>query len=127
MENDSVRTIGDTTLVDMWIDGKLRAISVSREAIAAFLRLPPASAAALSDDERREFVRTNLTLVANAATERLHSAPGAETVTIDAGQIVSRAGVRTADRMGERRQSDRRKGDRRTANLGPPPSGERRS
>jgi len=26
MENDSVRTSGDATLVDMWIEGKLRAI-----------------------------------------------------------------------------------------------------
>ena len=131
MESDSVRTIGDSTLVDMWIDGKLRAVSVSREAIAAFLHLPPERALAMSDDDRSDFVRTNLTLVARAATDRLRSGnPGAESVTIEPGQLTGRAanpaGVRTVDGSGERRQSDRRKGDRRRLNLGPPPSGERR-
>jgi hypothetical protein len=127
MESDSVRTIGDSTLVDMWIDGKLRAVSVSREAIVAYLQLSSGRAAAMSDDERREFVRKNLTLVAKAATDLLRSMdPAADSVSIEAGQLTSRANVRTADRSSERRHGDRRRGDRRQKNLGPPPSGERR-
>jgi hypothetical protein len=123
MENDTVRTTGDNTLVDMWIDGKLRAIAVSRRAIEAFLRLPLDRAAALTDDDRNEFVRTHLTLILQAAAQRVRdSDPGASTVTIDAGQL--RHGTSPAD---ERRSGgDRRKGDRRKVNLGPPPSGERR-
>ena len=126
MENDSVRTIGDSTLVDMWIDGRLRAVSVSRDAIAAFLQLPPDRAAAMSDDERGEFVRKNLTFVAKAATELLRSTPSADSIAIEAGQLSSRPGVRMTDQSSDRRHGDRRKGDRRKGNLGPPPSGERR-
>ena len=124
MENDSVRTTGDNTLVDMWIDGKLRAIAVTRRAIEAFLRLPPDRAAALSDDDRSEFVRTHLALVVRAAAERLRNTdPGASTIAIDAGQL----GGQEHNQSGERRDGgDRRKGDRRKVNLGPPPSGERR-
>ena len=40
MESDSVRSSGEFTVVDMWVEGKLRCISVSREAIEGFLRLP---------------------------------------------------------------------------------------
>jgi len=123
MENDSVRSSGENTLVDMWIDGRLCAISVSREAIEAFLRMPPERAAAMSDDDRREFVRTHLSLVLTAAARGLRSTdPAADTVTIEAGQL----GGQAAARMGDRRQGDRRKGDRRKVNLGPPRSGERR-
>jgi hypothetical protein len=123
MENDTVRTTGDNTLVDMWIDGKLRAIAVSRRAIEAFLRLPPERAAALSEDDRNEFVRTHLALILQAAAERLRDTDrGASSVTIDVGQL-----CQGTSRSGERRQGgDRRKGDRRKVNLGPPPSGERR-
>ena len=126
MESDSVRTIGDSTLVDMWIDGKVRAVSVSRDAIGTFLQLPPDRAAAMSDDERGEFVRKNLTLVAKAATELLRSTPSADSIAIEAGQLTGRSGVRMGDQSSERRHGDRRRGDRRKGNLGPPPSGERR-
>ena len=127
MENDSVRISGDATLVDMWIEGKLRAISLSRGAIETYLRLPADRAAALTEDDRREFVRTNLGLVVAAAKERLRAAhPDADTVEIEAGQLGGRGPVPAAPREGERRGGDRRKGERRKLNLGPPPSGERR-
>jgi hypothetical protein len=127
MENDSVRTSGANTLVDMWIDGKLRSISISREAIDGFLRLPPDRAAATSDDDRREFVRTHLTLVMAVAAERLRNTePGADTVRIDAGQLGGQTAGQGGGPINDRRQGDRRKGDRRKANLGPPSSGERR-
>jgi hypothetical protein len=122
METDSIRTSGDNTLVDIWIDGKMRSISVSGEAIAAFLRRAP-DQAALADEDRREFVRTHLDLVVNLARDRLREMdPGASAVVIDASPGRGQPGVLAGDRPG----GDRRKGDRRKANLGPPASGERR-
>ena len=126
MESDSVRTMGDTTLVDLWIEGKFRAISVSRQAIESFLRLSPDRAAALSEDDRREFVRTHLGIVVKAAAARLRAEPDADSIVIDAGQLSGETAPR-ASSNGERRQGgDRRKGDRRKQNLGPPGGIERR-
>ena len=123
METDSIRTSGENTVVDIWIDGKMRSVSVSGEAIAALLRLAPDRAAALGDEDRREFVRTHLDVVVNMARDRLRDMdPGAIAVVIDAGPGRGQAGVQA----GDRRSGDRRKGDRRKANLGPPASGERR-
>jgi hypothetical protein len=123
MENDSVRTSGETTLVDVWIDGKMRSISVSRQAIAAFLYLPSDRAASLTEEDRREFVRTRLSLIIGAAKDRLRSGdPGAEAVSIDGPPVSEAASARSAGRG----SGDRRKGDRRKVNKGPPPSGERR-
>jgi len=122
METDSIRSSGDNTLVDIWIDGKMRSIAVSGEAIAAFLRLAP-DQAALADEDRREFVRTHLDLVVNMARDRLRDMdPGASAIAIDANS--GRAQPRAQG--GDRGPGDRRKGDRRKANLGPPTSGERR-
>jgi hypothetical protein len=123
METDSIRTSGENTVVDIWIDGKMRSVSVSGEAIAALLRLTPERAAALGDEDRVEFVRTHLDLVVNMARDRLRDMDsGAHAIAIDAGAGRGQAGVQA----GERRNGDRRKGDRRKANLGPPASGERR-
>jgi len=127
MENDSVRTSGSSTLVDMWIDGKLRAITVSREAIESFLHLTPDRAAAMSDEERNEFVRTHLTLVVSGATAKLRNTDAAAaSVTLDGGDLGGRPVRQSTAAEGERRTGDRRKGDRRKVNRGPPPTGERR-
>lgn len=115
MENDTVRTLGDNTLVDIWIEGKSRAITISREAIEA------RAGTASSEGERREFVRTNLGLIVRAATESLRSNPAAETILIEAGQLGGRQ-PSTERRSG----GDRRKADRRQRNLGPPGGVERR-
>ena len=124
MENDSVRTTGETTLVDMWIDGKLRSVAVTRAAIEGFLRLPSSDVGSLGEDERSEFVRTHLTLVHKAAVEQLHrSNAETDTIRIEAGQLGS-ARVTATD--SDRRTGDRRKGERRKANLGPPGGIERR-
>ncbi len=123
METDSIRTKGENTLVDIWIDGKMRSVSVSGDAIAAFLRLVPDKAAALSDEDRREFVRVHLDLVVDKARDRLRGMdPHASAIVIDAGPGMGQASAEA----GGRRSGDRRKGDRRKANLGPPASGERR-
>jgi len=122
MESDSVRTMGDSTLVDLWIEGKFRAITISRQAIEAYLQLPPGEADGMSETDRREFVRTHLGLVVTAAAEQLRAHPGAETIQVD--QLGGAAPQRApADR---RTGGDRRKGDRRKRNLGPPGGVERR-
>lgn len=128
MENDSVRTSGDLTLVEMWIDGKLRGISISRQAIEVFLELPPERASAMSDEDRREFVRTHLSLVATSAKDRLgHTHPDAVSVMIDAGQLGTQDGGRIGDRRrGDRRKGDRRKTDQPTGRIGDRRQGERR-
>ena len=121
MESDSVRTMGDSVLVDLWIKGKFRAITVSRQAIEAYLQLGAGDAAGMTENDRREFVRTHLSLVVTAATACLRDEPGAERIAIDQlGGAAPRA-------SGERRNGgDRRRGDRRTQNLGPPGGVERR-
>jgi len=130
MENDSIRASGTDTLVDIWVNGKLRAISISKDAIAAFVGFERAD---MSDDERCEFVRTHLPqLVAAVKTRLAKLDPGVDSVTIDVGQLGGssqqdrrkterrKTHRRTASRrkeelpQGERRRGDRRKGDRRS-------------
>lgn len=111
MENDSIRSSGSNTLVDVWIEGKIRAICVSREAIEQFLKLPAERAAEMSEDERCEFVRKNLALIMTAARSRLRETdPAADTILIGKGGIRRRETVR----IEERRKGDRRKAERRT-------------
>jgi hypothetical protein len=123
MESDSVRSSGEFTVVDIWVAGKLRCVSVSRDAIDGFLQLPADRAAAFTDDDRREFVRTHLSQIVSAATTALQSMdPDSENVTVGAAPgSVPREAV-SADR---RKGGDRRKGDRRKVNK--PVERERRS
>ena len=117
MENDTVRTLGDNTLVDIWIEGKSRAITISRPAIEA------RTGESLTEAERCEFVRTNLGQVVRAASDILRSNPGADAIVIEAGQLGGSARQSSGERRGG---GDRRKGDRRHRNLGPPGGVERR-
>jgi hypothetical protein len=114
MDNDSIRSSGENTLVTIWIEGKLRDISIARAAVETFLKLPPHRAGTLTDDDCREFVRTHLGLVTAAARNQLlDTDPDADTVLIDGGQI----GRQERGRVDDRRQGgDRRKGDRRKVN-----------
>ncbi len=115
MENDSIRSSGENTLVTIWIEGKLRNISISRAAVESFLKLPPGRAGTLTDDDCREFVRTHLGVVTAAARNQLlDNDPGADAVVIGGGQIGREAGPRTGERRGggDRRKGDRRKVDR---------------
>jgi hypothetical protein len=129
MENDAIRASGSNTLVDIWIEGKLRAICVSHEAIGAFLGFE--RAAGMSDDDRCEFVRTHLPLVVTAAKARLDQEPAADTVAIDVGQLPrsdGRGGDRRTDdrRVAERRKTVRPKGDQPDRRRGDRRGGERR-
>jgi|SRR6185369_14672477 hypothetical protein len=122
MDNDAVRSSGDRTIVDMWIEGKFRSVSVTKAAIEAHLQLSDEQAAEMTDDDRREFVRANLKLLAAAAADQVRDTdPDAATV------LLERLSGPVAQPREERRRGDRRKGgDRRKANLGPPASGDRR-
>jgi len=111
LENDSIRTIGTDTLVDIWIEGKIRALCVSHEAIGAFLGFDQARDMAESD--RCEFVRTHLPLIISAAKTRLaETGFDVEAVTIDVGQL-----PRPDGKPGDRREDDRRKGERRRLDV----------
>lgn len=143
MENDSIRSSGSSTLVDIWIGGKLRGICVSREAIESFLGVSPDRAAAMSEDDRCEFIRTHLSQVVTAAANRLRDTnPAADTILIDAGQLGTNPGAPPADRRkserrkgdrrkperpGERPAVDRRRGDRRKSDRRSPPKGRNQS
>ena len=116
MDNDSIRSVGATTLVDIWIDGKLRSICVTRAAIEESLALGPEQARALSDDDRCEFVRHHMAAVVKAAREWLRDGRSdAGSILIDAGQL-PRSGAAKA--TAERRKGERRKTDRRKADVG---------
>ena len=117
MENDSIRPSGSSTLIDLWIAGKMRAISVTRAAIETSVGLK--APATMSEDERCEFVRTHLPQLVTAVKSRLREDPTADMLTIDAGQL----GGEGDRRKGERRKSDRRKVGRPGEPL---PHGERR-
>ena len=120
MENDTIRSSGGNTLVDLWIEGKMRAIAVSRGAIEAHLGLLSDRSAAMSDDDRCEFVRAHLALILTAAKAKLReSGPATDQIRIETGELGSAA----AGRSGERRQADRRRSDRPDA---VPPQGDRR-
>jgi hypothetical protein len=123
MENDSIRASGSDTLVDIWINGKLRAICVTREAIDTYLGFERASA--MSDDERCEFVRTHLPLVVSAARTTLRDGnPAADSIAVDGEQL----GGPGSGRAGDRRRTERRKTERRKATKPKEalPHGERR-
>lgn len=110
METDSIRSSGTSTLVDIWVDGKVRAICVSQAAIGAFLGFDEARN--LSERDRCEFVRNHLPLIVSAAKNRLHSTDVAlDAVTIDVGDLPREDG-----RTGDRRKTSRRKTERRKIN-----------
>jgi hypothetical protein len=126
MESDSIRASGNATQVDIWIEGKLRAITIANEAIGAFVGFDRAES--MRDEDYCNFVRTNLGMVITAAKARLaKSGPLADAIVIEAGDLPRADGAK-----GERRQVERRKTERRKIALprGDKPErrrGERRS
>jgi len=88
LETDSIRAAGDSTVVDLWIEGKLRALTIPRSAIEAYLPLARHNAVAMTDSDRCEFVRKNLGLIARAVTARLRTDRTATAVCIEPGQLV---------------------------------------
>ena len=120
MENDSIRSSGTNTIVDVWVEGRVRSICITRAAIGAYLGFDEAKT--LSEDERCEFVRNNLSLLMTAAKNRLREiGPMADSIMIDTGDL-----PRPDGRSGDRRAADRRKGERRVAKQPRDPKLERR-
>ena len=118
MENDSIRASGTDTLVDVWVEGKLRAICITRAAIETFAGFDERTA--MSEASRCEFVRTHLAKLVSAARARLREGdPSRDEIIIDAGHL---GGV------SDRRKNERRKTDRRKLKLPADklPHGERR-
>ena len=111
MENDSIRASGNDTLVDMWIDGKVRAIRVLQEAIGTMIGYD--RVAAMSDEDRCEFVRMQLPQIVAAARDGLRADPAASNVTIERGQLHGPGGTPG----GDRRKVDRRNAERRKKNT----------
>ena len=111
MENDSIRASGTVTLVDIWIDGKMRSICISQEAIGAYLDFD--RVAGMSDEERCEVIKNNLAVVLKAAKARLREGdPTIHSIVLDAGHLPRPDGKSTDRRRGDRRKGDRRKGAR---------------
>lgn len=138
MESDTIRSSGKNTLVDLWVDGRMRAVVVARGAIEAHLGLLSDRPAAMSGEDRCEFVRTNLRLVLEAVKAKLReSGADADTVRIETGELGSATGGRSGERrkgdrrkaqqpeaippQGDRRRGQRRTGDRRNRSGNPPP------
>jgi hypothetical protein len=131
MENDSIRSVGEFTLVELWIDGRLRNVAIGRDAVAAFLQLPPERAGELPDERCQEFVRTRMALVVTAAKAKLERGDGNPSSIVLMREHVGSKLVerRKGDRrrserrkpggpsglIGDRRQGDRRRTDRRNA------------
>lgn len=110
MENDAIRSSATNTLVDIWIEGKMRAVCISQQAIGAFVGFD--KAADMSDRDRCEFVRAHLSLVLEAAKSRLRETDmAADAVTIDVDDL-----ERPDGGSGNRRQLERRKTNRRKSN-----------
>ena len=123
MENDTIRSSGGKTFVDIWIEGKVRGICVSRGTIESYLGLS-SDRGSMTDEERCEFVRTHMALVMKAATQKLREAgPSTNELMIEPGQLGASAGGGGDRRKVQRRKSERRKTDRPDRI---PPSGDRR-
>ena len=124
MDNDSIRSVGATTLVDIWMDGKLRSICVTRAAIESSIGLAPDQGKPLSDEDRCEFVRQHMAAVVKAARDWLRDGNGdATSIIIDSGQLPRKGGSGAA----ERRKVERRKSERRQVDRGRPEGDRRRT
>lgn len=108
MENDSIRSSGADTLVEIWIEGKLRSVCISQQAIGAYVGFEKASG--MSDRDRSEFVRAHLPLIVSAAKARLlESNLAADNVVIDVDDLPRDDGAKGNRRKAERRRTDRRR------------------
>ncbi|MES2118975.1 MAG: hypothetical protein V4513_00165 [Pseudomonadota bacterium] len=120
MESDSIRSSKSNTVVDMWVDGKMRSISVTQAAIGTYLGFDEADV--LSEADRCEFVSNNLSMLVIAAGRRLRALGGdSDAINLDAGDL-----PRPDGKSGDRRGIERRKGDRRKSNQPRPPGMDRR-
>jgi hypothetical protein len=85
---DRVWTEGSRTKLEGWIAGESRTIVVTREAVETYLGLGPARAAAMTAEDRREFVEDHVALVIAAAARKVDPSDRAtDLVTIRGGEL----------------------------------------
>ena len=85
---DGVWSRGDNTELEVWIAGQARSVVVTSEAIAHYLALTPDEAAVMGAEERRRFVRDNISLVAASANSKVKRKDGAAaSITIHSGEL----------------------------------------
>ena len=119
MEGDTIRASGTNTLVDLWLVDRVRPICVTREAIAANVGF--AKAEGMGEDERCQFVRSNLSLILKAARTALDDSDHTgELVVLDGSALVAGASVGGERRKDDRRKVERRKAPRQKAGLAHP-------
>jgi hypothetical protein len=85
---DGVWTRGENTELEVWIGGQARAVVVTSEAIEHYLALTPEEAAIMSANERRKFVRDNISVVVAAANRNiLANVDSLDMITIRSGEL----------------------------------------
>lgn len=83
-----VWTHGQNTEFEAWIAGESRTVVVTRAAIETYLGLSPERAAAMSPEERVDFVSDNLPLFIAAANRKADAKDRAEDlITIRQGDV----------------------------------------
>ena len=87
MESDVLRSLGENTMVSMWVEGGVRDITITRSAIEAYLAASPDSANSDTQIDREHFVRNHLSLVTRAAKAQLAANRHSLRVTIDRGDL----------------------------------------
>jgi hypothetical protein len=87
LENDVVRPFGDDTLVDIWLDGRFRAITITKAAIETYLSISHEQGSSVSQKDRREFVRTHLKVVSTAAARQLRTNPSKDKIVLGSGEL----------------------------------------
>jgi hypothetical protein len=85
---EGVWTHGHNTELEAWVAGESRPIAVTREAIEAYLDLSPEKAAAMTPEDRCQFVRDHLATVIDAAKRKMQPFDRSEDlVTIRTGEL----------------------------------------
>jgi hypothetical protein len=87
MNSDGVRSSGGDTLVNIEIEGMWRRVTLTPEAIDRYLLLTTEAAAAMSPEQRCDFVRGNLAYVFAAARRVISRTADARRITIRSGEL----------------------------------------
>ena len=84
---EGVWTHGDDTTFEAWVGDRSRRVVVTREAIEDYLQLDRERAAAMSAEERRNFVADKLSIVIAAANRKIDPLDQTDLVMIRTGEL----------------------------------------
>ena len=87
MTNEEVKPHGDATLVSIELDGMWRRITITRDAIEEHLHLSPKVAAAMTEEERCEFVRSHMPYVFATVRRKIRRSETARHIIIRTGEL----------------------------------------